>query len=69
MTQEQLIGKKVRGFKFDGYPPGWTIEMLDCIGKIGVCKSFHYPSNSIKVLFDDGQVWHYPVEQIKKHIL
>ena len=68
---KDLIGKEVKGFKFadkkyDGlyYNP----KMDKYIGLIGIIKEVSYDNLTVKVVFENGQLWGYPIELIKKQL-
>jgi hypothetical protein len=73
MKKEELIGKKVRGFRFDHkklkrlqYIP----KIMDnYIGKIGVIEEYNIIFDSYRVKFEDGMSYHYPVERIEHHLV
>jgi hypothetical protein len=66
---QELIGRKVRGFKFEpNKNVGYSI-LLDCkIGKIGVIKKIN-DSNVARVLFEDKNIYYYPADQIEAHLV
>lgn len=60
-----LIGKKVRGFKFeDDYVP----QMDDHIGEVGEIISVYLKKRTIRVQFNKT-TWRYPADQIEKHLV
>lgn len=62
---EDLIGKKVRGFKFEGdYVP----QMDRHIGEIGEIISVNLKKTTVRVEFNKTS-WKYPVDQIEKHLV
>lgn len=66
-TTENLIGRKVKGFKFEsrnflGYRP----EMDKHIGEVGEVTGVFFAS--VMVGFKD-ESWDYPIDQIKEHLL
>ena len=67
---KNLIGKKVKGFKFedDKYPSNYNKEMDRYIGEVGEIITHKKDYNSYKVLFKDN-FFYYPAELIEKHIL
>jgi hypothetical protein len=63
---QELIGRKVRGFKFEpNKNVGYSI-LLDC--KIGVIKKIN-DSNVARVLFEDKNIYYYPADQIEAHLV
>ena len=72
MKKEELIGKKVRGFKFDNGKYcnlDYAINMDDYIGKEGVIIEYDSGFNSYGVRFEDGMSYHYPAERIEHHLV
>jgi hypothetical protein len=66
---KSLIGKRVKGFKFDDRDGcNFTNRMNDYIGKIGTVDSFNEKYESYCVVFEDGEDWYYPKELILNHI-
>jgi len=66
---EELIGKKVRGFKFDKSKPCSYNDIMDkLIGKIGVINHYFEYNNSFKVDFEEGY-YYYPADQIEAHLV
>jgi hypothetical protein len=63
---EDLVGKKVYGFKFFG-GPGFTYSMNDLIGKEAEIIA-QYP-DSCTVQFDKGGLWSYPYPEILLHLV
>ena len=64
MEPEKLIGKKVKGFKFEGIL--YDSQMDDYIGKIGIIKP--WDEVNFKVDFGDD-FWYYPADQIEAHLV
>jgi len=62
---QELIGKKVRGFKFEKY---WNKQMKNCIGKVGIIKHYFKHNNMMFVSFDN-ECWSYPYDQIEAHLV
>ena len=62
---KDLIGKKVKGFKFGNGVPS-AMDMY--IGKVGVVKAYNEDANKVKVVFNDDYWW-YPAEQIEAHLV
>lgn len=65
---KDLIGKKVRGFKFEGdYYPATMDEYIGVIGKIvDVCKKYKTATVNFN---NDGYYWDYPLDQIEQHLV
>ena len=67
---EELIGKKVRGFKFGlKYTCGYLGYMDKFIGKIGVIDCYFEYNNSFLVNFGECNKWSYPADQIEAHLV
>lgn len=65
---ENLIGKKVIGFKFeDNYNIFFDERMNNYIGQVGEIDAV-YDSN-VDVRFEDGQIWVYPLDLIKNYLI
>lgn len=62
---ESLIGKKVKGFKFVGNYGGSTMDKY--IGQIGIID--RVIDEFVKVIFNDGEYWIYPLLEIEKHLV
>ena len=61
---ENLVGRKIRGFKFEG--DSFLHKMKDYIGKIGVIQYV----NSINAVIEfNGGFWDYPLDQIQPHLI
>jgi DNA-directed RNA polymerase sigma subunit (sigma70/sigma32) len=68
---KDLIGRKVRGFKFEDtrYEKfGYCDDMDKYIGKIGVIGRYVDEDKSFSVVFDDD-FWYYPAELIEQHLV
>jgi len=67
---QELIGKEVRGFKFEGRK-GCTFNanMIDVVGLKGEIEIYEIELNSFKVRFSDMMTWHYPADQIEAHLV
>lgn len=67
---ERLIGKKVKGFKFEGRK-GCTFNanMIDVVGLEGHIEIYERELNTFKVIFSDMISWHYPADQIEAHLV
>jgi hypothetical protein len=70
-TTNNLIGKKVKGFKFeDGKYNGLSFpnEMNHYIGKVGIIDEYNETNNRYKVEFEDDYLF-YPAELIEQHLV
>lgn len=62
---EDLVGKKVRGFKFEGdYVP----QMDRHIGEVGEIISVNLKRSTVRVEFNKTS-WKYPIDQIEEHLV
>lgn len=62
---EDLVGKKVKGFKFEGdYVP----QMDRHIGEVGEIISINLKRSTVRVEFNKTS-WKYPADQIEKHLV
>ena len=70
MKKEELIGKKVRGFKFDAikYIYGYSDIMDDYIDQIGIIVEYDLDCNAFLVSFEDIN-FYYPAERIEHHLV
>jgi predicted RNase H-like HicB family nuclease len=73
MKKEELIGKKVRGFRFEfakfvnvGY---MSTKMDKYVGKEGVIEDYNVQFDSYRIKFEDGMSYHYPAERIEHHLI
>lgn len=69
--KKELIGRKVKGFKFEDEKYNnlpYSEAMNDYIGKIGVIKKYYGCDNSYEVQFEKAQFW-YPGELIEQHLV
>lgn len=65
---ENLIGKKVIGFKFeDNYTIFFDERMNNYIGQVGEIDNVYKPIVNIR--FEDNSVWSYPLELIEDYLL
>jgi predicted RNase H-like HicB family nuclease len=73
MKKEELIGKKVRGFRFESdknYGLQYMPNIMDkYVGKIGVIKEYNIMFENYGVKFEDGMSYHYPAERIEHHLI
>jgi hypothetical protein len=69
-TTNNLIGKKVRGFKFDNdkYDYGYSDKMDKHIGEVGIIKEYTQVFNAYLVDFENED-WYYPAELIEQHLV
>jgi len=68
----KILGKKCKGFKFKDFDYGKLVfhpNMKKYIGLFGVISSYNPDNDSFKIIFDDGEFWHYPAEIVLKHII
>jgi hypothetical protein len=68
MNTNKLIGKKVKGFKFDSGKVFYCYLMDNKIGKIGKIIEYHKQYNAFEVDFN-GKTWSYPAELIEQHLV
>jgi hypothetical protein len=71
MENKDLIGKKVRGFKFKDHAYSnlhYSQDMDKYIGKVGVIETYKENSDSYLVKFDDDS-WEYPAALIEKYLV
>ena len=61
---QDLIGRKVRGFSFEGS----LEEMRKCIGQVGIVKEYDL-DNTYLVEFGDKLGWYYPASLIHEHFV
>jgi hypothetical protein len=73
MKKEELIGKKVRGFRFERnknfglqYMPNIMDNYIDKVGEI---VDYNIKFDSYRVKFEDGMSYHYPAEFIEQHLI
>lgn len=70
MEPEKLIGKKVKGFKFETIKDKchFTNEMNKFIGVVGEIKDYYTYQNSFRVYFKNRE-YSYPADQIEAHLV
>jgi hypothetical protein len=70
MNKEELISKKVRGFKFKGEIGRimFNSSMKDTIGEVGTIIEYDKKFNTFQVNFRDSS-WFYPAELIEQHLV
>lgn len=67
---QDLIGRKVRGFKFEGTEKlGWWNCQEDYIGKVGEILAISSPNDSVLVKFNDRWACQYPLSLIHDHLV
>lgn len=67
---ENLIGKKVKGFKFEKYGDlNYAIGMIPYDGKIGEITCYNAYNNSYQVRFSECVSWQYPASEIEKQLV
>jgi hypothetical protein len=65
---EDLVGKKMYGFKFsDG--PGFNSHMYDLIGKEAEILEYYPDHSTCTVKFDKLGLWSYPYPEILDHLV
>lgn len=74
--KKDLIGKKIRGFRFTGYSTessglGWNQLMERCIDKIGTIIDYIPGNDSYTVEFGStwDNIWNYPAKLIEQHLI
>jgi hypothetical protein len=66
---KDLIGKKVKGFKFDSiFTCRYYIQMDKHIGEVGEIVEYCKKYNNYKIQFADSS-WRYPSDQIEAHLV
>lgn len=65
-THQDLIGRKVRGFKFDTVELYFDVDMQKYVGKIGVIDDID--ESSVCVEFENDYWW-YPISLIHEHLV
>jgi hypothetical protein len=70
MNKEELISKKVRGFKFKGEIGRimFNSSMKDTIGEVGTIIEYDKKFNTFQVNFRNSS-WNYPAELIEQHLV
>ena len=73
MKKEELIGKKVRGFRFESnrnFGLQYMPKIMDnYIGKVGGIVDYNIKFDSYRVKFENGMSYHYPAERIEHHLV
>lgn len=66
---KDLIGKKVRGFKFESTSVLTYVRSMDThIGEVGMIIEYYHSDNSFRVQFENDW-WHYPASLAKLHLV
>jgi len=70
MENKDLIGKKVKGFKFESASilHNWNPEMEKYIDKLGKITYYLSDTDMFKIKFEDSS-WYYPAELVEKHLM
>jgi hypothetical protein len=55
------VGDKIEGFYFEEVTPFFVPDMADYNGKIGTIAEIDYDDRTIRVVFEDGEYWWYPI--------
>lgn len=63
----ELVGRKMLGFKFSG-SPGFTVSMGSLIGKKGKI-IYQHPDSCTVQFFKQGALWSYPYPEILNHLV
>jgi hypothetical protein len=73
---EELEGKLCRGFKFSGFDEDgseswikWYDTMAPYINEVGEIVEVDESDDSVRILFNDGHFWWYPLDQVKEHLV
>lgn len=66
---QELIGKKVRGFKFEDERVNYVGIMNDYIGQVGEIKKLSLRRIYFQVEFKNGISFAYPSDQIEAHLV
>lgn len=73
MKKEELIGKKVRGFRFAkeafSKVEYMSAKMDKYVGKEGVIEEYNGQFDSYRVKFEDGMSYHYHAGLIEQHLV
>lgn len=70
MDKKHLIGRRVKGFRFENDPEneyGFNPMMYDYIGKVGKIQTID--GLHVKVDFGGIEQWWYPLDQIEQHLI
>lgn len=63
---ESLIGREIRGFRFEG-GPGFTVDMEKHIGEIGKIET--EGKDYCTVRFNKNKRWSYPLPELLEHLV
>lgn len=64
MEKRNLVGKKVKGFKYDDYKGCYYVDVMDkFIGVEGVVDFYDEDIDAVRIDFGDGEKWYYPAQQ------
>lgn len=67
---KNLIGKKARAFRFtDREGCAFVGGMEEKVGEIGTIDEYDKEDNTYRIVFSDDDFWHYPAEEISKHLV
>ena len=69
---ESLIGRKVKGFKFEDREYnglGFANEMNELLGKTGIIKKYYEKYDSFLITFTENFGYLYPLELIHEHLI
>ena len=67
---KDLIGKKVRGFRFNKDSIPYNHEMDKVVGSIGTIVRYSEEYKYYEVIFDNGEsLWWYPASLIEQHLV
>jgi len=66
MVMDELLGRKITAFKFEG-APGMTHYMQLKVGEVGMITYTGHGYCSVK--FTDGARWSYPYPEVLSHLL
>ena len=64
---ENLIGRKIKGFEFEG--TNFNPIMKKYIGKIGFIEGITGDIVEVRVRFENNDFWCYPLDQIQPHLI
>jgi hypothetical protein len=70
MENRNLIGKKIKGFKFESTSTVmFNDRMNDYTKRVGVIESYNRHHDCYSVYFSDFEYWAYPAELIEQHLV
>lgn len=64
-----MIGKKIKGFKFESGQIGFHPSMLNYVGKIGIIETENLMRTGYIVKYDNDTTYSYPKELCKEHLI